>query len=59
MSWNELKEDIVRVKEENITLKNRCYAFTRGSMCRICTFDCVHKEKVRNEDEQQAVDTTF
>jgi hypothetical protein len=47
-------EEVEKLREENRALKNRCYIFTRGTMCLFCPMDCGdRKEKFRgNEDAE-------
>lgn len=47
-------EEVEKLRKENRALKNRCYIFTKGTMCLFCPMDCGdRKEKFRgNEDAE-------
>lgn len=47
-----LKQELIidKLKAEITTLQNRCYALTKGAVCRFCKYECEHKAETEDTD---------
>ena len=45
-----LKQELIidKLRAEITTLQNRCYALTKGAVCRFCEYECEHKAETEN-----------